>query len=45
MEKHNRTLLMLQYLWETTDIEHPATIKDIIEYLSANGYYEPPGWN
>ena len=38
MEKHNRTLLILQYLWETTDIEHPATIKDIIEYLSANGY-------
>lgn len=38
MEKHNRILLVLKYLWENTDIEHPATIRDIIEYLSQNGY-------
>ena len=38
MEKHNRILLVLKYLRENTDIEHPATIRDIIEYLSQNGY-------
>ena len=26
MERQNRTLLVLKYLWEETDIEHPATI-------------------
>lgn len=35
--KQNRTLLVLKYLWEETDIEHPATIKDIIAYLEKNG--------
>lgn len=37
MERQNRTLLVLKYLWEETDIEHPATIKDIIAYLEKNG--------
>lgn len=37
MEKQNRTLLVLKYLWEETDIEHPVTIKDIIAYLEKNG--------
>lgn len=38
MAKYNRNLLILKYLWDNTDIEHPATIKDIIEYLEQNGY-------
>lgn len=38
MDKQNRTLLVFKYLWDNTDIEHPATIKNIIEYLSQNGY-------
>lgn len=38
MEKHNRTLLVLKYLWDNTDIEHPATIKDIAAYLEGFGY-------
>ena len=37
MERQNRTLLVLKYLWEETDIEHPVTIKDIIAYLEKNG--------
>lgn len=38
MEKHSRILLILKYLWDNTDIEHPATIKDISDYLSENGF-------
>lgn len=38
MEKHSRVLLILKYLWDNTDIEHPATIKDISDYLSENGF-------
>lgn len=38
MEKHSRVLLVLKYLWDNTDIEHPATIKDISDYLSENGF-------
>lgn len=36
--KLNRTLLVLKYLWDNTDIEHPATIKDIAAYLNEFGY-------
>ena len=38
MEKQNRTLLVLKYLWDNTDIDHPATIKDIAAYLERFGY-------
>lgn len=37
-EKPNRTLLVLKYLWDNTDIDHPATIKEIISYLDSFGY-------
>ncbi len=36
--KPNRTLLVLKYLWDNTDIDHPATIKDIAAYLDGFGY-------
>ena len=38
MKKQNRTLLVLKYLWDNTDIDHPATIKDIAAYLEGYGY-------
>lgn len=38
MEKQNRTLLVLKYLWDNTDIDHLATIKDIAAYLEGFGY-------
>lgn len=37
-EKPNRTLLVLKYLWDNSDIDHPATIKDIAAYLEDFGY-------
>lgn len=37
MNNPNRLLLVLQYLWTTTDFEHPATIKEIISFLEENG--------
>ena len=37
MKNPNRLLLILQYLWTTTDFEHPATIKEIISFLEENG--------
>lgn len=37
MNKPNRLLLVLQFLWNTTDSEHPVTIKDIIAFLEGNG--------
>ena len=37
-EKPNRTLLVLKYLGDNTDIDHPATIKDIAAYLEGYGY-------
>ena len=37
-EKPNRTLLVLKYLWDNSDIDHPATIKDIAAYLEGFGY-------
>lgn len=33
----NRLLLVLRYLWENTDDSNPASIADIIEYLSDYG--------
>ena len=35
--KSNRTLLVLKYLWDNTDIDHPATIKDEEGLLSYDG--------
>lgn len=37
MEKANRTLLVLKYLWEHTDDQHPASAADILSYLQENG--------
>lgn len=37
MAEKNRTLYVLKYLWDKTDGNHPATIKDIIEALAENG--------
>lgn len=38
MTTKNRILLVLKYLWDNTDIDHPATIKDIAAYLEGYGY-------
>jgi len=37
MSKQNRTLLVLQYIWEHTDEDHQVTAKDIIAYLEEQG--------
>ena len=37
MAVKNRTLLVLKYLWDNTDIDHPATMKDILAHLEENG--------
>lgn len=37
MNSQKRLLLTLKYLWEKTDEEHPATLKEIGEYLQQNG--------
>lgn len=37
MEKNNRLLVILKFLWENTDVEHPATVKDITDHLSEQG--------
>jgi len=37
MAKKNRTLLVLQYIWEHSDEEHQVTAKDIIAFLEENG--------
>ena len=36
-EKPNRLLLTMKYLWEKTDIDHPASVRDIAAYLEENG--------
>ena len=36
MNSQKRLLLTLKYLWNKTDEEHPATLKDIGEYLQQN---------
>lgn len=37
MNSQKRLLLTLKYLWEKTDEGHPATLKEIGEYLQQNG--------
>ena len=37
MAEKNRPLYILRYLWDNTDEEHPATIKDICTYLESKG--------
>ena len=37
MRYPNRTLLVLRYLWETTDDEHSVTVADIVGHLAAQG--------
>ena len=39
MNSQKRLLLTLKYLWEKTDEEHPATLKEIGEYLQHNGTF------
>lgn len=36
MNSQKRLLLTLKYLWNKTDEEHPAALKDIDEYLQQN---------
>ncbi len=37
MSKQNRALLVLKYIWENSDVEHPVTAKSIICYLNSQG--------
>lgn len=37
MADKNRPLIIFRYLWEHTDEEHPAIIKDILAYLEEQG--------
>ena len=37
MSKQNRTLLVLQYIWEHSDEDHQVTAKDIITFLEKQG--------
>lgn len=37
MINKNRALYIFKYLWEHTDENHPATTKDIMEYLASLG--------
>lgn len=37
MAEKNRPLYILRYLWDNTDEDHPATIKDICAYLESKG--------
>jgi len=37
MRRLNRTLMVLRYLWETTDDEHSVTVADIVAYLAEQG--------
>ena len=37
MTKQNRTLLVLQYIWEHSDEDHQVTAKNIIAFLEENG--------
>ena len=36
-EKPNRLLLTMKYLWEKTDMDHPASVRDIAAHLEENG--------
>ncbi len=37
--RKNRPLLIFRYLWDHTDEEHPAIIKDILSYLEEQGIH------
>ena len=37
MAGKNRPLFIFRYLWDNTDEDHPATIKDIVAFLEAEG--------
>ena len=37
----NRTLLILKYLWETSDEENTVSLADISEYLTESGIPSP----
>lgn len=37
MSDKNRPLIIFRYLWDHTDEEHPAIIKDILSYLETQG--------
>ncbi len=39
MAEKNRPLIIFRYLWENTDEEHPAIIKDILEHLESIGIH------
>ncbi|MCH5199304.1 MAG: WYL domain-containing protein, partial [Oscillospiraceae bacterium] len=39
MAEKNRPLLIFRYLWENTDEEHPAIIKDILKHLESKGIH------
>lgn len=39
MAEKNRPLIVFRYLWENTDEEHPAIIKDILSYLEEKGIH------
>ena len=39
MAEKNRPLIIFRYLWDHTDEEHPAIIKDILTYLEEQGVY------
>ena len=39
MVEKNRPLIIFRYLWDHTDEEHPAIIKDILAYLEEKGVH------
>lgn len=39
MINKNRALYIFKFLWENTDEEHPAIIKDILEHLESKGIH------
>lgn len=39
MINKNRALYIFRFLWENTDEEHPAIIKDILEHLESKGIH------
>ena len=39
MAEKNRPLIIFRYLWDHTDEEHPAIIKDILAYLEEQGVH------
>lgn len=39
MVNKNRALYIFRFIWENTDEEHPAIIKDILEHLESKGIH------